>query len=189
MGSRSGQIQAAHLSPRLPHRGQIQCNEPGPRKKASPLFNCRCYYVILLWAYIIVRNNSSNGTDRKYIFLKLLLFFFLPSFRRPLWMTAPVAFAYTAYALGRLCPSMQTLLPFITIHLTSSFVGLSIIATTRGRCLTVNMVNNKLLHSPCTVVFQMKMACIIQRPFSFILSIICVNVLISVSLIVCDHLI
>ena len=99
LGSGCSQIRAARLSTRPPHRGQVQCTEPEPRKKASALFNSPCCDVILLWAYIIFRNNSSNGTDKKYIFFNYFIFF-SNHFRCPLWMTA---FAYTACAQGQLC--------------------------------------------------------------------------------------
>ena len=59
------------LLTRPPHRGQVQCTEPEPRKKASPLFNSLCYEVMLPWAYIIFRNNSSNSTGKKiYIYFQ-----------------------------------------------------------------------------------------------------------------------
>ena len=58
------------------------------------------YLIVLLWSYIIFRNNSSNDTGKKIYFY----YFFLPRFRCPPRMTAPLAFAYTAYAQGRLCP-------------------------------------------------------------------------------------
>ena len=53
---------------------------------------------MLLWAYIIFRNNSSNGTG-KIIFY---YYFFLPFVAPPADDDAP-AFAYTAYSQGRLC--------------------------------------------------------------------------------------
>ena len=44
---------------------------------------------------------------KKNTFFKFLFFiiylFFLPPFRRPSRMTAPLAFAYTAYVQSRLC--------------------------------------------------------------------------------------
>ena len=58
---------------------------------------------MLLWAYIIFRNNSSNGTGKKSIFFHYYFFSFSLRFRLPTWMMVPLAFAYTAYAQGRLC--------------------------------------------------------------------------------------
>ena len=37
---------------------------------------------------------------KKILLLLLFQFFFFPGFRRPLWMTELLAFAYTAYAQG-----------------------------------------------------------------------------------------
>ena len=71
-----------------------------PRKKASLLFNSLCYDVMLLWAYILFQNNSSNGTGKKK--KKNYMYFFIITFQHPLRTTAPLAFAYTAYVQGRL---------------------------------------------------------------------------------------
>ena len=80
LGSWSGQIHAAHLSTHPPHRRQVQCTEPGTRKKASSFFNSLCYDVMLLRVDIIFQN-SSSGTGKKHIFY----LFFFPVFFLPLF--------------------------------------------------------------------------------------------------------
>lgn len=55
-----------------------------------------------MWAYIIFKNNSSNGMSKKISVFLIFVIFFSPHFWHPMGMTAPLAFAYTAYAQGRL---------------------------------------------------------------------------------------
>ena len=87
------------------HRGQVQCNEPEPRKKASPLFNSLCYDVMLLWAYIIFWNNSSNGTGKNiyiyilHFFIIIIIVIFLPPFS-----ASPTDDGTLIICLYRLCP-------------------------------------------------------------------------------------
>ena len=44
-------------------------SQENPEKRLTQLVISPCHYVILLWAYIIFRNNSSNGTDKKIYIL------------------------------------------------------------------------------------------------------------------------
>ena len=58
---------------------------------------CHCgfiWYFEILVVMALVKNIS---------FFLFFFFFFSPHFRRSLLMTAPLAFAYTAYAQGRIC--------------------------------------------------------------------------------------
>ena len=61
---------------------------------------------MLLWAYIIFEIIVLVALVKNiFLHLFILFYFFSPRFQRPPQMTAPLAFAYTAYAHGRLCPS------------------------------------------------------------------------------------
>ena len=75
------------------------------RKKASLLFNSLCYDVMLLWAYIIFWNDSSNGTGKNiyiyilHFFIIIIIVIFLPPFSAP-----PTDDGTLIICLYRLCP-------------------------------------------------------------------------------------
>ena len=77
-----------------------ECDEPGTQKK-RPLCYLIVYEVMLLWADIMFRNNSSNGTVKEHIF-------YLPPSSVP-----PADDGAHSICLYCLCPGLTLIITFV----------------------------------------------------------------------------